>query len=99
MEKYCLHVLLHNVPGATCFEDPRRAEGEVQETYTQACVLRNLIASDMECFRALYEAENFQMPKQLRLLFATICKYCSPTDPKSLGRLQGSYVRRFYIPR
>ena len=84
MEKYALRVLLHNVPGATSFEDLRRAEGEVQETYTIAAVLKNLIASDWEWFRALSEAEHFQMPKQLRLLFATICIYCNPTDPNEL---------------
>ena len=84
MEKYALRVLLHNVPGATSFEDLRRAEGEVQETYMQAAVLKNLIASDWEWFRALSEAEHFQMPKQLRLLFATICIYCNPTDPNEL---------------
>ena len=84
MEKYALRVLLHNVPGATSFEDLRTAEGEVQETYTIAAVLKNLIASDWEWFRALSEAEHFQMPKQLRLLFATICIYCNPTDPNEL---------------
>jgi hypothetical protein len=83
-ERYCLRLLLHHVPGATCYEDIRRVEGETVHTFKEACILRHLLSDDREWHHALQEASHFQMPAQLRSLFATICLHCEPTNAMQL---------------
>ena len=84
MEKYCLRIMLHNTEGVTCFEELRMANGQLQNTFTEACILRHFLADDREWTHALQEASHFQMPKQMRLLFATICIHCNPIDSNGL---------------
>jgi hypothetical protein len=43
------------------------------DTYKEACVLLHLLGDDTEWDRALAKGSTFQMPNQLRSLFATIC--------------------------
>jgi hypothetical protein len=84
MEKYCLRLLLLHIPGPTSYEDLRMVNGTILATFKQACILRNLMADDVEWDHAMEEASGFQMPSQLRSLFATICIHCQPTDPLHL---------------
>ena len=44
----------------------------------------HLLADDTEYDEALTEASQFQMPKQLRSMFATICAYCQLSNPMQL---------------
>ena len=83
-EKYCLRILLHHVPGATSFDDLKTVDGEVMETFKDACIRRQLLTDDKEWDHAMTEAATFQMPRQLRTLFATILIYCNPQDPLQL---------------
>ena len=84
IERFCLRLLLHNVPGPTCFEDLKLVNGHMCQTFKEACVLRHLLDDDTEWDNTLREASMFQMPRQLRSLFATICVYCAPTNPREL---------------
>jgi hypothetical protein len=79
-ERFCLRLLLHHVPGPTSYEDLRTVNGVTVQTFKEACLLLHLLDDDTEWDNALQEASVFQMGHQLRLLFATICLYCSPSN-------------------
>jgi hypothetical protein len=83
-ERYYLRLLLLNVKGATSFEHLKTVNNVLYETFKEAAIHRNLLADDKEWEEALEEAGSFQMPNQLRQLFAFICIFGSPKDPKSL---------------
>ena len=84
VEKFHLRLLLLHVPGARSFDDMKTVDGVVCATFREACILRHLLADDNEYNQAIAEALNFQMPRQLRSMFATICVYCQPSDPLTL---------------
>jgi hypothetical protein len=48
--------------------------------FRDACIERHLLADDGEYDAAIAEVSTFQMPRQLRGMFATICIYCQPSD-------------------
>ncbi|XP_057305457.1 uncharacterized protein LOC130642388 [Hydractinia symbiolongicarpus] len=83
-ELFYLRMLLLHTPGATSFEDLRTVNGNVAETFRDACLLRGLLQDDTEWNNTLQEAVNFQMPRQLRQLFAVILTHCEPSDPFTL---------------
>ena len=83
-ERFHLRLLLLHVRGATCYRDLRTAAGREAETFQAACRLHNLLEDDDEWDNCLTEAGNFEMPSQLRRLFATICIFCQPADPFQL---------------
>ena len=84
VERFCLRLLLHHVPGATSYEDLRTVNGHVAASFKEACLLRHLLEDDTEWDNTLQEAATFQMPRQMRSLFATICLYCNPSNPREL---------------
>ena len=83
-ERYHLRLLLLHVRGATSYRHLRTVAGQEAETFQGACRLHNLLEDDDEWDNCLAEAENFQMPAQLRRLFVTICIFCHPADPLQL---------------
>ena len=83
-DKFHLRLLLLHVPGARSFTDLRTVNGVVCGTFREACIQRHLLADDGEYNIAMTEASGFQMPRQLRSMFATICIYCQPSDPQLL---------------
>ena len=83
-ERFFLRLLLLHTPGATSFEDLRTVDGVLLETFREACASRGLLQDDAEWQNVLVEAAGFQMPKQLRQLFAIILTHCEPSDPLSL---------------
>ena len=83
-ERFHLRMLLLNVPGATSYESLRTVDGVTVQSFKEACLLRNLLEDDAEWDRAMTEAATFQMPWQLRLLFATICSHNNPSNPLQL---------------
>ena len=62
----------------------RTVNGVVCATFRDACLQKHLLADDAEYDEAILEASHFQMPKQLRSMFATICIHCLPSDPLML---------------
>ena len=81
---YFLRLLLMHVPGATSFKDLQTINGEDTGSFEEAAKRLNLLEDDQEWTRVLEEAVTIQMPKEMRVLFATICANCSPNDPITL---------------
>ncbi len=71
-------------PGAQCFEDLRTVESITYGTFLEAAKAMNLLDDDKEWERTMDEANIFQMPVQLRQLFAAILVHARPTDTLSI---------------
>ena len=52
----------------------------VAASFREACIQWRLLSDDTEYHNTLTEASAFQMPRQLRSMFATICAFCEPSD-------------------
>jgi hypothetical protein len=72
------------VKGAISFEDLRTVDGIVHATFKQACIARGLLEDDQEWIQCLQEASHMQTGSQLRNLFVTIIRDCSPAKPEVL---------------
>ena len=83
-EQFHLRLLLLHVRGAMSYLDLRTVGHQVAGTFQEACRLRNLLEDDSEWDNCMAEAAGFQMPSELRQLFATICVFCQPTNPLQL---------------
>ncbi|UYV81233.1 hypothetical protein LAZ67_20000416 [Cordylochernes scorpioides] len=91
-ERYHLRLLLLHVAGAQSFEDLRTVDDIVCSTFKEAAQRRGLLADDSEWDACLAEADLFQMPCELRQLFATILIYNNPTDPVLLWTKYKGYL-------
>jgi hypothetical protein len=56
----------------------------MHSSFCEACDARGLLASDDQRMRCMREAATFQMPAQMRQLFAAILAYDKPKDPLPL---------------
>ena len=84
-ERFYLRTLLAAVKGATSFEDLRQVDGgDPFPTFHQACLARGLLEDDNEWRQCLQEAAHMASGHQLRNLFVTILRDCSPSDPLAL---------------
>ena len=88
-EKYYLRLLLTQRRGMTSFEDLKTINGNIYETYKQTCEAMGLLESDEEWDKLLEESSSYQIPTQMRRLFANILMYCRPRNP---GELWGKYL-------
>jgi len=79
-EKYCLRLLLLRVKGAKSFEDIRIFKGITYETFEEAARAQKIIHSDEHIIKCLDEAVFLKLPRQLRILFATIIVYAKPSN-------------------
>ncbi|XP_050093817.1 uncharacterized protein LOC126576549 [Anopheles aquasalis] len=84
MERYCLRLLLCYRRGPTSYEDLRTVDGVLCATYQHAATLAGLLNDESEWERTLQEAVTFQMPSQLRHLFALILSEGKPSNPLRL---------------
>ncbi len=91
-ERFHLRLLLLHVPGATSFEYLRTYNGQTVQTFKEACRLHQLLEDDTEWHRTLEEASTFQMPWQLRLLFATISSHNHPSNPLELWQSHKEFM-------
>src|SRR6267142_4730654 len=85
-ERFYLCLLLTTVPGATSFENLRTFEGTLHLTFKDACIARGLLEDDSEWRQCLREARHMATGYQLRHLFVTILRDCTPTDPRACHR-------------
>ena len=74
-------MLLLHIRGATSFEDLRSFNGNVYDSFREACIQRGLLQDDNEWHNTLEEAVLFRMPRKLRQLFCIILTHCEPSDP------------------
>ena len=84
VNRYYLRLLLLHVREATSFEDLRSVDGVLYDSYKQAAEARNLIMDDSQWRQSMHEADVFQMPCQLRNMFAFICAFNQLKDPLQL---------------
>ena len=85
---YFLRTLLLYHRGAQCFEDVCTVDGVVWRyidssgnqclDFEQSAIKAGLVENDLEWKRCLQAASNYQMPKEMRHLFAQICIECHP---------------------
>ena len=83
-ERFYLRLLLTVVAGATSFEDLRSFQGTLHPSFREACIARGLLEDDNEWHHCLADAGQMQVGGQLRHLFVSILKDCSPADPRGL---------------
>jgi hypothetical protein len=88
-ERFYLRLLLHNVPGATSFEDLRTSNrgtpnAIVHPTFKAACEALGLLEDDNEWDLCLDEARSFASPSALRELFASLLAYNGVIDAGAL---------------
>ncbi|KYN16225.1 DNA repair and recombination protein pif1, mitochondrial [Trachymyrmex cornetzi] len=83
-ELFHLRLLLLTVKGAISFNDLRTVNGEVYQSFSAACLALGLIEDDEEWKRAMTEAVEWMMPRQLRRLFVRILLHCQPLHPEEL---------------
>jgi cobalamin biosynthesis Co2+ chelatase CbiK len=83
-ERFFLRLLLLHVRGPTSYEELRSVDGELLPSFREACIRRHLLADDNVWEATLREAAAFQMPRQLRQMFATICAHGAPSNPLAL---------------
>ena len=96
-ELYYLRLLLLNVKGAQSYDALKTVSGHVCETFKDAAVRLHLLADDSEWENCLEEAKSFQMPRQLRQLFAYICVFCGPSDPVYLWENHKAHLIEDFI--
>lgn len=72
------------VKGPKSFEDIRTVEGVAYHTFQLAAKALGLLEDDSEWFRAMEDAVGFQIPRQLRHLFAIILSCCPVSGVKKL---------------
>jgi hypothetical protein len=83
-ELFHLRTLLCHVRGPNNWNDLKTVYGEQYPTFKAACIALGLQRDDREADLTLAEAVQFQMPRQLRQLFATLLTYNTPADPHAL---------------
>ena len=82
-ERFFLRTLLFHVQGATCFEDVRRVEGVLKESFREACIARGLLTDDSEWKRTLQHAFSSRFVP-LTEVFATLLGFCELSDPSAI---------------
>ncbi len=85
-ERFYLRTLLSVVKGARSFLELRTVPGSNVPcaSYHEACLKRGLLEDDSEWKQCLEEAGDMATGRQLRDLFATILRECSPSNPAQL---------------
>ena len=83
-ERFHLRMLLMVVRGPRSFDDLKNVDGEVCETFHEACLRRGLLEDDGEWEICLRDAAEIQTGSQFRHLFATLLLFCSPAQPNIL---------------
>lgn len=83
-ERFYLRLLRLHIKGSTSFQDIMTAEGNLCGSFYKAAKQLGLLDDDGEWRECLLEVSTFQMPKQLRQMFAYICVSCMPSDVPAL---------------
>jgi len=87
-ERFYLRMLLHKVKGAMSFEHLRTVNGNLMDTFKDACGALGLLADDNEWKQCLIEANAMTISAhQLRQLFVHILFHNIPTNSYDLWNL------------
>ncbi|XP_078443457.1 uncharacterized protein LOC144712871 isoform X2 [Wolffia australiana] len=82
--RYYLRLMLHHVPGATCFDNLRTVAGVLYDTYQGVAAAHGLLHSDAEFDNDLSLAVGVASPRQVRELYAMMLLYCEISNPLML---------------
>jgi len=83
-ERFFLRVLLCHRRGPTSFDDLKTVNNTLYPKFLDAARAAGYLDNDVEWHACLSEAAGFQMPYQLRQLFATLLVYSMPSDVRAL---------------
>ncbi|XP_055961074.1 uncharacterized protein LOC126671880 [Mercurialis annua] len=83
-ERYYMRLLLSHVKGPKSFEDLLTVDGTKCNSFKESAIKRNLLESDQSASECMSEAVAFQMPRELRRLFAILLVYSEPTDVREI---------------
>uniref|UniRef100_UPI00358E4945 uncharacterized protein n=1 Tax=Myxine glutinosa TaxID=7769 RepID=UPI00358E4945 len=83
-ECFFLYLLLHHVKGPISFQELRTFNGQVCDTFRQACHLHGLLEDDSYWDATLEEAAVSRSPALLRNLFAIMLQTCGLSNPVQL---------------
>ncbi|XP_075425538.1 uncharacterized protein LOC142465468 [Ascaphus truei] len=83
-ECFFLRMLLHTIPGPTSFDALKNVNGQLCETYREACQKLGLLEDDQHWNTTLAEAALHSLPVKIRNLFAIILTTCNPSNPNTL---------------
>ena len=83
---FYLRLLLHNdhCLGKKSFRDLCTVNGEMCDTFKEACTKLGLLQDDNEWHQVLMEADSIRSAPAVRELYITIVLYCEPADPRRL---------------
>ena len=98
-ECFFLRLLLVNVPGPTSFEFLRTVNGQVFNTYQEACRELQLLEDDNHWDLTLADAALTSMPNSIRQLFAIILTTCYPTQSSTLWEKYKNYMTEDILHR
>jgi hypothetical protein len=83
-EPFYLRMLLQHVRGPRNYEHLRTVNGQLYDTFKEACVALQLLKDDAYLVNCLQEAANSRVPAALRKFFAHLIIYCDVTDSTTL---------------
>ena len=98
-ERYYLRLLLLNVKAAKSYLELRSHNGIQYRTFKEAAVSRGLLKDDSHFDQCLSEASLTKMPNQLRTMFAIMCVFNQPQDPRALFEKYKFDLCEDYLPR
>lgn len=91
-ERFYLRLLLTITKGPTSFEDLRTVNGQIHQTFKDACVSKGMLEDDDEWVTCLEEASVFNTGYQLRRHFCIILTQCSPLQPHLLWHRFSTHI-------
>ena len=83
-ECFFLRLLLHEVKGPTSFDDLKTVDGQMCDSFKEACRLRGLLDDDIHWDKTLEEASVTRCASMLRHLMAIMIVTCNLSDPLQL---------------
>lgn len=76
--------MLTKIKGPSSYEDLRKFEGKIYNTYYDACIARKLAFDSSEWYECMAEAARTKNPHNLRVLYSLILIHNLPTNPNDL---------------
>ncbi|XP_053149050.1 LOW QUALITY PROTEIN: uncharacterized protein LOC128343641 [Hemicordylus capensis] len=96
-ERYCLRLLLLHVSGATSYGNLRSMDGIEYPTFQEAAKARGLINDETVWESTLKDVAQYNMPTQIRELFAYICVFASLQNMQELFTKYEEYLIEDYV--
>ena len=83
-ECFYLCLLLHNVKGPRSFTDLKAVNGDLYNSFHDACLKLELLEDDNQYHLAMEEATGSNSPARVRTLLAVILAWCEPSNPQEI---------------